>query len=591
MNSNFNVLDNLPHIIDVDNNRGKVTFRNKNNEIETIGIKDFLNLAFKKKSGKNTSFLPTIQTHNESEIVSPDDSKKKKVLKQNQLSKMGSTLFNKSHKKIKLKLLDNNSNSNIINFNSLNNTINNIDDDKNKAINTIKNKRDSLLYQNAKNENFIKFLDLLITMEEKEPLFSYNEINIINLVKNMNNMNNKIVQNENLEYIGRKNVHLKTGNNILMNKILLLEKKFINTLNSRLKINLTGSETKLRINGKRLENLDLALLFAIYSTELEELDLSGNNIKSIEEIKYWNAPKLEQFSLKNNKIKDVAPLKSVNMPKCKKIDLSFNRINNITPLAELKKNNKELKVINIDNNRIKDSDIKAIEKDFGEIKNIIKSLHAEKRIKINCESRSEDVEEKNNIVIIYKKNNEDKIKIFDNKFVKKNKEKCKIRINGIENELIDYYQLKENESIIKVEFIINNNIFDLSYMFYECSSLSSVEEISNIETTTFTNMSYMFYGCSSLSSLKGISSLETENVTNMSYMFYGCSSLSSLDEISKWDTENVKDMSYMFYGCSSLSSLGGISNWETEEVINMNYMFYGCSLLSSLESLKNWNVN
>ena len=42
--------------------------------------------------------------------------------------------------------------------------------------------------------------------------------------------------------------------------------------------------------------------------------------------------------------------------------------------------------------------------------------------------------------------------------------------------------------------------------------------------------------------LKGI-----KNITDMSYMFYECSKLSSLPDISKWNTSNVKDMSYIFY--------------------------------------------
>ena len=54
--------------------------------------------------------------------------------------------------------------------------------------------------------------------------------------------------------------------------------------------------------------------------------------------------------------------------------------------------------------------------------------------------------------------------------------------------------------------------------------------------------------------LKGI-----KNITNMSYMFYDCSSLNSLPDISKWNTSNVNNMSGMFYNCSNLSSLPDIS--------------------------------
>ena len=52
----------------------------------------------------------------------------------------------------------------------------------------------------------------------------------------------------------------------------------------------------------------------------------------------------------------------------------------------------------------------------------------------------------------------------------------------------------------------------------------------------------------SLFSLPDISKWNTNNVTNMRYMFYNCSSLSSLPDISKWNTNNVKYMNYMFIG-------------------------------------------
>ncbi len=43
-------------------------------------------------------------------------------------------------------------------------------------------------------------------------------------------------------------------------------------------------------------------------------------------------------------------------------------------------------------------------------------------------------------------------------------------------------------------------------------------------------------------------------ITNMSYMFYQCYSLTSLD-LSNFNINNVKDMSYMFCLYSSLVSL------------------------------------
>ena len=112
------------------------------------------------------------------------------------------------------------------------------------------------------------------------------------------------------------------------------------------------------------------------------------------------------------------------------------------------------------------------------------------------------------------------IRIFGDKFVENNKDKCKIIIYGKE------YKLCTNINIFK----INNNILEIK--------LKGINKI--------TNMSYMFYDCDSLSSLPDISKWNTQNVTNMSYMFSGCSKLSSLSDISKWNIKNVEDMKDMF---------------------------------------------
>ena len=97
---------------------------------------------------------------------------------------------------------------------------------------------------------------------------------------------------------------------------------------------------------------------------------------------------------------------------------------------------------------------------------------------------------------------DENIIIFGSEFVKNNKKVCKMIIGNKEYEITEKYNIKN----------INNDILIIK--------------------------------------LKGIN-----NITNMSYMFYGCSSLTSLSDISKWNTNNVTDMSYIFYGCSSLSSL------------------------------------
>ena len=52
------------------------------------------------------------------------------------------------------------------------------------------------------------------------------------------------------------------------------------------------------------------------------------------------------------------------------------------------------------------------------------------------------------------------------------------------------------------------------------------------------------------------------NITDMSYMFYNCTHLSSLPDIYKWNTDNITNMRYIFSGCKSLLSLPDISKME-----------------------------
>ena len=193
------------------------------------------------------------------------------------------------------------------------------------------------------------------------------------------------------------------------------------------------------------------------------------------------------------------------------------------------------------------------------------------------------------ISIIYKKyENENDIKIFGNKFVENNKNKCKFIYKEKEYELQEYFEIKENELEIKLNGI--DKITDMSYMFHNCYSLESLPDISNLNTNNVTDMSHLFYFCESLKSLPYISKWITNNVTNMSYMFSRCYSLESLPDISNWNTSNVTDMNNMFSDCKSLKALPDISKWNINKVTNINHMFYDCQSLKSLPDISKWKT-
>ena len=158
-------------------------------------------------------------------------------------------------------------------------------------------------------------------------------------------------------------------------------------------------------------------------------------------------------------------------------------------------------------------------------------------------------------------NNDEKVKILDRYFIKKNKDKAKIIYKNKIYELKEYFEDIDtnynHKDLIKIKIIFIHNIINMSYMFYDCYTLISLydnNEISNIKIY----------------------------ITNSYCMFVRCNLLISLPDISKWNTSNVKNMNFMFYECNSLISLPDISNWNLSRVISMSHMFCGCKSLISL---------
>ncbi len=87
-----------------------------------------------------------------------------------------------------------------------------------------------------------------------------------------------------------------------------------------------------------------------------------------------------------------------------------------------------------------------------------------------------------------------------------------------------------------------------------------------------------FQNGSNLVSIEGLNYLNTSEVTNMSYMFYNCSSLKSLD-LRTFNTANVTDMRSMFYSCSSLEYILIGEQWNTDKVGRSSDMFHACKKL------------
>ena len=289
-----------------------------------------------------------------------------------------------------------------------------------------------------------------------------------------------------------------------------------------------------------------------------------------------------------------------------KMDIFKNEIQNIINKLKFVQNNIEL-YSNICNNLINEYDNrnknyktminlntlynfnKKIEEN---IDNIINENKIKNKIKYLIEFY-EKIEPDKNLIIKYKVNlNDEKVRIFGDEFVNKNKNNCKIIFGNKELELDSFFDLKQNNvnnEILEISLRKINDITDMSYMFEGCSSLESIPNLSRWNTDDVINMSYMFSKCSSLKNLSDISKLNTKYVQDMSYMFNDCSSIEKLPDISNWNTRNVTTMKGMFNSCSSLAELPDISKWDTTNLKDLSYMFSKCSSLKSLPDISKWN--
>lgn len=141
-----------------------------------------------------------------------------------------------------------------------------------------------------------------------------------------------------------------------------------------------------------------------------------------------------------------------------------------------------------------------------------------------------------------------------------------------ERPLYEIGQFIGKTDVIEANVLVDNTYNDLSFMFSNCTNLTSVNT-EGWDTSSVTNMNRMFYSCKALVTLD-LSSFNTNNLTTLSYMFSNCSLLETLN-MSNWDMSNVNvansgSTSSMLYGCTSLHTLrlDNCSNDTISKIIN-----------------------
>jgi len=128
------------------------------------------------------------------------------------------------------------------------------------------------------------------------------------------------------------------------------------------------------------------------------------------------------------------------------------------------------------------------------------------------------------IIIEYINNISCRTKLFSKIFVKNNRNKCIIEIEGERLNLIEDYEFKAKDRMVRVKLFLKKNVSEI-------------------------NLYKMFSNCTNLISVNGISKLK--KINNINKIFYNCISLSSIPDFKEWKIP--KDNAYlMFYNCISL---------------------------------------
>jgi len=166
---------------------------------------------------------------------------------------------------------------------------------------------------------------------------------------------------------------------------------------------------------------------------------------------------------------------------------------------------------------------------FFNIKNLLYFFNIEDEPMIKKEEKKLDnknIKNHESIIIEYNNNIYYKTKLFSKTFVKNNKKRLKIEIEGERIDLIEEYKFKTKEKKVRIKLFLNDGVseIDMCKMFSHCIDLIYVDGISKLNKIKIINMDKLFYNCISLISISDFNEWEIERYNNY-LMFYNCFSL------------------------------------------------------------------
>lgn len=133
------------------------------------------------------------------------------------------------------------------------------------------------------------------------------------------------------------------------------------------------------------------------------------------------------------------------------------------------------------------------------------------------------------------------------------------------------------------------NADDMSYMFYNCTSLNKPLYFNQIVSNRamVDDMSYMCYGCTNLP--KFMFNLGLDYTPNFNSMFSGCTNLTDVDLTSEgdmpMDLSEATNTNYMFKNCTNLTNILAGDGSYMFNTSSCSYMFAGCTNLTGYINL------
>ena len=141
----------------------------------------------------------------------------------------------------------------------------------------------------------------------------------------------------------------------------------------------------------------------------------------------------------------------------------------------------------------------------------------------------------------------------------------------------------------KLEIYFSNDSLSLNDYFSAAKDVNMKNLVSvylsNLNSTVSNNLDNLFYGCESLKSVVDLNEIKVSPIVNMSYMFYNCTSLEFID-LSAFNTSSVENMISIFENCKSLKYLD-ISNFDLGNLKDDNNIK---NMLQNVDNLKYINV-